>query len=73
MEESIEVLSWGSHYVLSSYGHDFRGWGGSIEHKMCPDFLYNFCLKRIILRIIQRDTINVHRPSRKVPVVLVRF
>jgi hypothetical protein len=39
----------------------FEGGGDVIEHKMCFEFLYNFCLKYFCLKIIQRDvTINVN-------------
>jgi len=39
---------------------------------MCLDFLYNVCLKTILIqRIIERDiAINVHKSSYKVPVIL---
>jgi hypothetical protein len=43
------------------------------KHKMCFDFLYNFCLKKfLILRKIQQDIIiNVQKTSRKVPLILI--
>jgi hypothetical protein len=59
--------------TLSHKRHDFRG-KKVIEHNMCSDFLCNFCLKTfLILRGIQRDIINVHRSSCKVPIIVVRF
>jgi len=34
--------------TLSHKRYDFRGWvGGVVEHKMCFDFLYKFCLKNL--------------------------
>jgi len=42
------------------------------KQSKCFDFPHNFCLKTLnILRIIPQDTVlNVHRPSRKVPVII---
>lgn len=38
------------------------------------DFLYNFCLKKLlILIIIQQDIINVYMSSCKVPIIPARF
>jgi hypothetical protein len=45
-----------------------------IEHKMCVFiFSTNFSETLFILTRIQRDIINVHMFSYKVPVILVRF
>ena len=41
---------------------------------MCFDFLYNFCLKRLILSKIQGNIItNIQTSSYKVIVILFRF
>jgi hypothetical protein len=41
---------------------------------MCFDFLYDFCLKHLILTEIQRDAIiNVYKSSCKVPTIRVRL
>ena len=59
--------------TLAHKAHDF--WKKDTEHKMCfLYFLYNFYLKHVILKKIQRDiAINVETSSCKVPFILVRF
>jgi hypothetical protein len=42
-------------------------------YNVCFDFLYNSCLKHLILRSIKQYIINVHRSSCEVPIILVRF
>ena len=62
------------HYfsTLPHKRHDFRE--EATGHEVCFNFLYNFCLRHLILRIIQRDIMtNIHRSSCKVPVIIVRF
>ena len=65
--------------TLSHKRHDPRGWGGGggiyWTQNVCFDFLYIFCLKKIlILRRIQRDIIiNVRWPSCTVKLTVVRF
>jgi hypothetical protein len=63
--------------TLSDKRHKLWGGGGGkvTEHKMCCDFLYNLYLKRFSLyeEFSKIITINEHRSSRKVPVILVRF
>jgi hypothetical protein len=45
-----------------------------IEHKMCVlSFFTTLYQTFLILKVIQRDIINVWRSSCKVPVLLVRF
>ena len=59
--------------TLSHKVHDFLLKKG-YEHKMCFDFLYDFCLKTFrILRTTERDIKNVLKSSSKVPVILVRL
>jgi hypothetical protein len=59
--------------TLSHKWHDFLE--EVTEHRICFDFLYNFCPKHFRFpRISQRDAVtNVHRSSCKEPVILVRF
>jgi hypothetical protein len=60
--------------TLSHKRHDFREEKG-IEYKMRVFIVSKFLFETfLILRRIQRDiTINVHRSSCKVPVMLVRL
>ena len=59
--------------TLSHKRHDFRK--NLLNTKYVFDFLYEFCLKKILIpRGIRRDIIrNVHRSSCQVPVILVGF
>jgi hypothetical protein len=53
--------------------HDWGG-GGLIEHKKCVLIFPTTFIRNIFLRRIRRDiVINIHRSSRKVLVILVRF
>ena len=56
---------------LSKKSHDFRG--KKLLNKKRVYFLYNICLKHVTVKIIQRDIITIHKTSRKVPAILVRF
>jgi hypothetical protein len=57
------------HYLINDTNFGIK----CIEHKMCFDFLYNFCLKHFSRRN-ERDNIkSVYRSSCKEPVILVRF
>jgi len=48
--------------------------GIKLLNKKCVYFLYNICLKHVIVKIIQLDIIKtIHKTSRKVPAILVRF
>jgi hypothetical protein len=52
-----------------------EGGGGVTEHKLCV-FIFptNLSGIHLILRTIQLDiAINVHRSSRKAPIILIRF
>jgi len=58
--------------TLSHKRQDFRIY--VTEHKMCV-FIFTTLLSEtfLIIRIIQRLIIHLHRSSRKVPIILVRF
>ena len=45
------------------------------EHKMCSDFIYNFCLKHFSFQKeeISEMAKNLYWPSSKLPVIFVRF
>ena len=58
--------------TLSHKRHEFRG--NVYEHKMCFDFLNNFCLKHSHSKKMQRDiVIKVKTSPCNVPVIRVRF
>jgi hypothetical protein len=60
---SFDIISERERFSEKGFGHKIFG----------LSFSTNF-VKKFILRIIQRDMItNLHRPSRKVPAILVRF
>jgi hypothetical protein len=69
---SVACLALPYFSILSHKRLDF--WEKVIEHKVCFDFLYNFCLKHVSLRRIQQDIIsNVHLSLYKVPVIFVKL
>ena len=58
--------------TLSHKQRDFRK--EVIEHKMCVEISSTtFSETFLILRIIQRNIINVHRFSSKIPAIIVIF
>jgi hypothetical protein len=67
----VRLLHVFPHYLINGtiFG---KGEGGVIEHKTCSDILYNFCLKHL-MNSARYHNCTVHRPSRKVRVILVRF
>jgi hypothetical protein len=71
----LSVASPGLVSTLSHKGHNFRGGGGVVIEHTCFDFLYYFCLKvytkKESARVYHKCTLDVHRFSCEVPVILV--
>ena len=57
--------------MLSYKGHDFQK--TVAEHKMCVGFPLQFFLKLAHPKTVERDIINVHRSSCKVPIIIGTF